>query len=137
MARTRWGDWLLSSLKENWPLASVLVRPDSSMPWPSERRTTSSPASGLPVVLLVTMPVRVWAEAKAAVTSSEQARSSAENPARGREWTGENTRSFDLRAFDLRSGAFAPPLRITSWREGWAAPGMTDWRDGEFKMGFL
>src|SRR5580692_6734427 len=64
MARTRCGDWVSSSLKLKWPWASVLVRPASSIPWPSLSRTTSSPAAGLLVVEFLTVPVRVWAEAR-------------------------------------------------------------------------
>src|SRR5450755_407486 len=64
MARTRCGPCALSSLKLKLPLASALVRPASSIPWLRLSRTTSSPAAGLPVVAFLTVPVRVWAEAK-------------------------------------------------------------------------
>src|SRR5271170_1710310 len=65
MIRTRWGLVALSSFTLKLPLASVLVRPDSSIPWPRLRRTTSSPAAGLFAVPFVTVPVRVWAAADA------------------------------------------------------------------------
>ena len=48
----------------NLPCASVLVEPTSSMPCESESNVTSSPAAGLPVVPLVTVPVMFWAKAK-------------------------------------------------------------------------
>src|SRR3981189_637697 len=60
MARTRGGDCVAATSKVKWPLASALVRPASSIPSPSLRRTTSSPAAGLPVVDFLAGPVRVW-----------------------------------------------------------------------------
>src|ERR1700685_316967 len=65
MTRTRWGLLASSSLTLKLPLASVWVRPDSSIPWPRLRSTTSSPAAGFLMVPFVTLPVRVWAEAEA------------------------------------------------------------------------
>src|SRR5215510_3912520 len=56
-------DW--PSLKLKLPLASVLVRPTSSMPCPNLINTTSSPAAGLFVVPLFTVPVRFCAETTA------------------------------------------------------------------------
>src|ERR1700674_2178723 len=64
MTRTRCGLVALSSFRLKLPLASVWVRPDSSIPWPRLRSTTSSPAAGLLVVPFLTVPVRVWAEAE-------------------------------------------------------------------------
>ncbi len=49
---------------EKRPCASLLVLPTSCMPCDSERSVTSSPAEGLPVVALVTVPVMFWAAAK-------------------------------------------------------------------------
>ena len=45
----------------NLPCASVLVEPTSCMPCDSDSSVTSSPAAGLPVVPLVTVPVMFWA----------------------------------------------------------------------------
>src|ERR1022692_1294451 len=64
MTRTRWGLVASSSFRLKLPLASVCVRPDSSIPWARLRSTTSSPAAGFLVVPLVTVPVRVWADAE-------------------------------------------------------------------------
>src|ERR1039458_5892007 len=50
--------------REKWPWASLFVLPISCMPCDSERSVTSSPAEGLPVVALVTVPVMFWAAAK-------------------------------------------------------------------------
>src|ERR1700688_42009 len=58
MARTKCGLWESSSLKLKLPLASVLVRATSSIPWPRPNRMTSSPAAALPVVPFLTVPVR-------------------------------------------------------------------------------
>src|SRR5579864_8588219 len=63
MARTRCGALSSSKVKVNFPWASVLAWPTSSMPAPSLIRITSSPAEGLLVVPLVTVPVRVAADA--------------------------------------------------------------------------
>src|ERR1700733_9112984 len=64
MTRTRCGLFALSSLTLKLPLASVWLRPDSSMPCARLRRTTSSPAAGLFVVPFFTVPVRVCADAE-------------------------------------------------------------------------
>ena len=53
------------SLKLNFPLLSALVVAAISMLVVRLMRMTSSPAAGLLVVPLVTVPVRVWAEAEA------------------------------------------------------------------------
>src|ERR1035441_1328997 len=65
--------------REKWPCASLFVLPISCMPCDSERRVTSSPAEGLPVVALVTVPVMLWAAAKD-VSRSTQKRSMVEAP---------------------------------------------------------
>ena len=52
--------------KEKCPRVSVLVLPISCMPCDSESSVTASPAAGLPVVPLVTVPVMFWAAAKEA-----------------------------------------------------------------------
>src|SRR5580692_7647154 len=65
MMRTRWGLAASSSFTLKLPLASVWVRPDSCIPWPKLRSTTSSPAAGFFVVPFVTAPVKVCAEAEA------------------------------------------------------------------------
>src|ERR1700687_2256942 len=49
------------SLKLYFPLLSALVLAATSMPLARLMRITSSPAAGLLVVPLVTVPVRVWA----------------------------------------------------------------------------
>src|SRR5664280_515106 len=49
---------------EKRPCASLFVLPISCIPCESERRVTSSPAEGLPVVALVTVPVMFCAAAK-------------------------------------------------------------------------
>ena len=54
----------LGAGNEKRPWASVLVLPTSCMPCESESSVTSSPAAGLPVVPLVTVPVMFWAAAK-------------------------------------------------------------------------
>src|SRR5579863_10459811 len=64
MTRTRWGLAASSSFKLKAPLASVWVRPDSSIPCDRLRSTTSSPAAGLLVVPFVTLPIIVWADAE-------------------------------------------------------------------------
>src|SRR5215471_4332484 len=99
MARTRWGPCSLS-LNEKLPLESALVRPASSMPWPSVIRTTSSPAAGLPVVEFFTVPVRVWAAAACARSNA--------NPTNQAQ---RNTRSFDSASAALRFALAA--LRMT------------------------
>src|ERR1700686_4658019 len=53
------------SLKLNFPLLSALVLAAISMEVVRLMRMTSSPAAGLPVVPLVTVPERVWAAAVA------------------------------------------------------------------------
>src|SRR5271165_1995236 len=53
------------TLKLNFPLLSVLALPATSMPLARLMIMTSSPTAGLPVVPLVTVPVRVWAAAEA------------------------------------------------------------------------
>src|ERR1700693_2751028 len=117
MARTRCGALSSSSLKLNWPLASVLVRPDSSMPWPNLRRMTSSPAAGLAVVEFLMVPVRVWAEARVVRRSAAHAvRTNAgaecgENALRGRLLMLRDKGSFDCVNASLRD-AFTP-LRMT------------------------
>src|SRR6266700_464807 len=65
IARTRCGEFASSKVKVNFPWASVFVWPASSMPAASLMRMTSSPAEGLLVVPLVTVPLRVAAEAGA------------------------------------------------------------------------
>src|ERR1035438_8726409 len=52
------------TLKLNLPALSALVVPPTSMPLARLMRSTSSPAAGLLVVPLVTVPVRVWAAAR-------------------------------------------------------------------------
>src|SRR5271154_6359571 len=49
---------------EKRPFLSVLARVDSCMPWARRMRTTSSPAAGLLVVLLMTVPVMEAASAE-------------------------------------------------------------------------
>src|ERR1700676_1379902 len=76
MTRTRWGLVALSSLTLKFPLASVWVRPDSSIPWARLSSTTSSPAAGLLVVPFLTAPVRVWAETDTTRTAHSNTRES-------------------------------------------------------------
>src|SRR5260370_15001487 len=127
MARTRWGDCASSSLKVNWPLASVLVRPVSSMPWPSFRRTTSSPVAGLPVVAFLTVPVRVWAAARVerSRTAAAQATfTNADAEQRENSWRALLSLQADMGSFDCVNASLCEAL--TSLR-------MT----GVFKIGFL
>src|SRR5664279_1967383 len=56
----RWGP-TSPSLKLNFPALSALVLAATSMPLARLMRMTWSPAAGLPVVPLVTVPVRIWA----------------------------------------------------------------------------
>src|SRR5271169_3926773 len=56
-------------LKLYFPLLSALVLLATSMPLARLMRMTSSPAAGLLVVPLVTVPVRVWAAAEARVSA--------------------------------------------------------------------
>src|SRR5579864_3322637 len=68
MARMRCGPPGPSlSVKLNLPAASALVLSATSMPLERLIRMTWSPAAGLLVVPLVTVPERVWAEAEAMV----------------------------------------------------------------------
>src|ERR1700722_4737615 len=120
MARTRCGDWASSSLKLKWPLASVLVRPASSMPCASLSRTTSSPAEGLPVVEFLTVPVRVCAEAKVVrrrmvASDAKDQKNLAENALRGRIWGLACMGPFDFAEISLRE--VSPSLRLTCFRE--------------------
>src|SRR6185437_1202648 len=62
MARTRCMPLSSSKLKLNFPCASVLVWPASSIPAASLIKTTSSPADGLPVVPLVMVPLSFAAQ---------------------------------------------------------------------------
>jgi hypothetical protein len=62
------------TLKLNFPLLSALVLPPTSMPLARLMRMTSSPAAGLLVVPLVTVPVRVWAAAVARASERMAAR---------------------------------------------------------------
>ena len=50
------------SWKLNFPAPSALVVAATFMPLEKSMSRTSSPTAGLPVVPLVTVPVRVWAE---------------------------------------------------------------------------
>jgi hypothetical protein len=90
-----------------------LVRPASSMPLPRLRRTTSSPAAGLPVVAFFTVPVRFCAEAgtgKAARVNSRKSPSRRGNWFRGWVWGGRG--SFDFAGASLREAPAA--LRMTN-----------------------
>src|SRR5205823_13236378 len=62
IARTRCGEFASSKVKVNFPWASDFVWPASSMPAASLMRMTSTPAEGLLVVPLVTVPVRLRSE---------------------------------------------------------------------------
>src|SRR5271169_3750604 len=55
---------------EKWPRASLLLLAISCMPCDSESSVTSSPAEGLPVVPLVTVPVMFCAAADAVTKTS-------------------------------------------------------------------
>src|SRR5580700_4112332 len=137
MARTRCGDWASSSLKLKWPCASAFVRPASSMPWASLRRTTSSPAAGLLVVEFLTVPVRVWEEASEArrrMAAADAARTNAKkdcegNSLRGRVAPLRDKGSFDCVGTSLRE--VSTPLRMT------VLFSMTALRYISFKIGFL
>src|ERR1700747_1930887 len=61
MARTRWGESASAKVKVNLPCESVFAWLTSSMPAASLMRMTSSPADGLLVVPLVTVPLRLAA----------------------------------------------------------------------------
>src|SRR5579862_6087334 len=60
------------SLKLNLPEESAFVLAATSMPLERLMRMTSSPAAGLLVVPLVTVPERVWAEAEARETTTNK-----------------------------------------------------------------
>src|SRR5258708_23685322 len=138
MARTRCGDCASSSLKVSWPVASVLERPASSMPWLSLRRTTSSPAAGLPVVEFLTVPVRVWEKAR------EQRRRTIARAAAGVENTflrAARANTLERRENSLRVRGRVPADKgsfdcvSASLREALTSLRMTVW--GAFKIGVL
>src|SRR5579863_9936304 len=62
-----------------WPWPSVVAVAASAMPAPTSTRTTLSPEEGLPVVLLVTVPLTVAAQAEAAIVNNKQMVGTREN----------------------------------------------------------
>src|ERR1035441_7216966 len=81
---------------EKRPCASLLVFATSCMPCESERRVTSSPAEGLPVVALVTVPVMFCAAA------NEVSKSTHANMAAG--------------ALNVHRKSSLPSLELIDWR---------------------
>src|SRR6202167_5785710 len=74
MARMRCGAGAPVSGKLNFPLASALVVAATFIPLVNSMRRTSSPAAGLLVVPLVTVPERVWASAEARASEKMMSR---------------------------------------------------------------
>src|SRR3974390_3466885 len=95
------------------------------MPWLRFSRTTSSPAPGFPVVAFFTVPVRVWAEAKAERSRTESSAIWIENALQGGRKARADTGSFDLAGTALC--ALFTALRVTEHEDcvRFAAFGMT------------
>src|SRR5579863_2178364 len=100
MARTRCGESVSAKVKLNFPAASVLAWPTSSIPAPSLMRMTSSPVDGLLEVPLVIFPVKVAADKKEDEPATRTNASAKRNPA-------------------LAINFVAPCVGRISWAEQW------------------